>query len=536
MKIQCHVYLLLLLFNIQLICIQPLLFSWRIHRALGFLSLFDIFSPKHNITSVSTNTSDISHITTDVSTNSSTNIAHGDLGIFINNTSYDNSMKHSEEVLDIHETDISFDNQTSSVIVSVEDDIIVNTNNTINSVLENGFADIHNNISNIIENGTVIICNNEIMNLSSANGTIDSQTLIHDNLHNKLSISNSTGVITTTRKFSENKYVAITFINGIFHTQDELQMIADDISTIFGINVDPFYNPSTGSWVHDATKAGIELFTRPSDLATVVGLTKHFRNILARLHPQGRILHIAHSGGAIVTYLSAKHHLSKEEKDRIDVVTCGGGRSITRKYFNGYLVNYYAKNDPCALLDQRAGNLLKRSSYSSIIIEPKHPWSYNSTSFWEVVKDMKHNTTFIFINAIANHPVLDHSMMGQPYRMALYHEANELRKRLFLMTRVAKRDRDLIRKLRKRVAKSTGLHHFWLNPQESLFKLLDTFVMDPKIYSVYEDIFSNIKIKYNAKFTQMSTAYQNMTLLTRNFIRLVRKKSANITGIHDYWN
>jgi hypothetical protein len=70
----------------------------------------------------------------------------------------------------------------------------------------------------------------------------------------------------------------------------------------------------------------------------------------------GRILHIAHSGGAIITYLAAKYHLSSEERSKIDVVTLGAGRSLTRKYFSGKVINYYTRNDPCLLIDQR-GNL-----------------------------------------------------------------------------------------------------------------------------------------------------------------------------------
>ncbi len=99
---------------------------------------------------------------------------------------------------------------------------------------------------------------------------------------------------------------------------------------------------------------------KPTEAETAYNLALHLRGILSEITPHGRVLHIAHSGGAILTYLAAKHHLNSNETSRIDVITLGPGRSITRKYFKGgRLVNYYAKNDPVVLLDRRAGWLIK---------------------------------------------------------------------------------------------------------------------------------------------------------------------------------
>ena len=66
-----------------------------------------------------------------------------------------------------------------------------------------------------------------------------------------------------------------------------------------------------------------------------------------------------------MTYLCAKYHLTREETDRIDVATFGGGRSITRKYFSGRVVNYYALNDPLVLIDKRANQLARQANASS---------------------------------------------------------------------------------------------------------------------------------------------------------------------------
>ena len=50
-------------------------------------------------------------------------------------------------------------------------------------------------------------------------------------------------------------------------------------------------------------KAASALVTRPADLSISLQLTDHLRKCLAELGPEGRILHLAHSGGAIITYL-----------------------------------------------------------------------------------------------------------------------------------------------------------------------------------------------------------------------------------------
>lgn len=213
--------------------------------------------------------------------------------------------------------------------------------------------------------------------------------------------------------------------------------------------------------MQDATRAGYHLVLKPNDAETVYSLAIHLRTLLSELPPRGRLLHIAHSGGAILTYLAAKHHLTYSETSRIDVVTFGPGRSITRKYFQGRLVNYYATNDPVVLLDKRAGTLIrKQAEYSRWISQNL---SLNTSYF--SVRDAKHNTTFTFISAIANHPILDHSMEGPTYRLGMEIEAANYRQRLEQLVedtlREKSRQENWIRIARKTSAKMTGIHHFW---------------------------------------------------------------------------
>jgi hypothetical protein len=253
-------------------------------------------------------------------------------------------------------------------------------------------------------------------------------------------------------------------------------------------------------------------------------LTLHIRHLLNDVGPNGRVLHIAHSAGAIITYLAAKYHLTNEEKKRIDVITFGGGHSITKKYFPGRLVNYYAQNDPLVSVDLRAGRLSKKatkmtksmvswfwghnkgnghkqnntilstgivqsniilsesiSNYcnrSHIVITNKSlPVTHTNTATATLINavvpitvhvdegnevyDHKHNTSFIFLKGIAQNPLRDHSMDGPTYAAALRMEAKKLHKQLYDLIEYEARNASVVRYMRKSCSKITGLHHFW---------------------------------------------------------------------------
>lgn len=239
----------------------------------------------------------------------------------------------------------------------------------------------------------------------------------------------------------------LTFVNGIYHSVDEWRNISHNIEKEFDTEVLPFYNPSSGWWVRDAASAGFDLVLRPIDLDLSKQLAQHLRSALFSVGPHGRVLHVAHSGGAILTYLAAKHHLTAAETGRIDVITLGGGKSITHKYFKGHVANYYARNDPVVMVDNRAARLLRRAS--------------SRTMDCEEVRDPKHNTSFMYLAAQARHPIVDHSMLGPTYRSALAREAALFRDRLRALRGHQAKEADVLRMLRKRAARLTGVHHLW---------------------------------------------------------------------------
>ncbi len=219
----------------------------------------------------------------------------------------------------------------------------------------------------------------------------------------------------------------------------------------------PFYNPSSGSWVADATRVGYTLVVRPDDDKVAQGLALHLRNALKDAGETGRVLHLAHSGGALITYLAAKHHLTSNETDYIDVATFGAARSITRKYFRNRAVNYYARNDPLLRLDRRAAELLK--------------WAGPEEGDVMEVNYLKHNTTFIFMEGRARAGLRDHSLEGPTYRAALEMEASEFLGRTAATCGGERRRNDIIRQaqhtvrlMRKKAARVTGLRHFFSVP------------------------------------------------------------------------
>ena len=238
----------------------------------------------------------------------------------------------------------------------------------------------------------------------------------------------------------------ICFVNGIHHTLEDCRTVAAQLGEIFGEEVRAYYNPTSGSWLSDASRAGIELFMKPDDRVIAKELAMHLRQALKDVGKDGRVLHLAHSGGAILTYLAAKHHLSRSERSRIDIITFGGGRSITRKYFHGRLLNYYARNDPLLLVDSRAAALFRRARNLQL-----------NTTYCEI-RDDKHNTTFVFLEGLANNPIADHSMTGPTYSWAAKLEAIEYWKRINKQAPIANY---WVRILRKKTAEVTGLHNFW---------------------------------------------------------------------------
>ena len=396
---------------------------------------------------------------------------------------------------------------------------------------------------------------------------------------------------------SPGKYkgkVLISYINGIYHSEEDCVDLTEQIKKIFNIDVRAFYYPSTGSWIKDVLKIGGSLFMKSKNDQLALHLANHMKNILMEVGTNGRILHIAHSAGAVITYLAARYHLTLDERNQIDVVTLGGGRSITRKYFKGRIVNYYSSNDPLVIIDNRAGKLHRnrrkgkdnKATFNNATaiaikgkVKSKSSWFFfsnkeesnhqdinvtlssqdhdkiataaydqsklavdamleeteisltsgtsssvtvttaakpimTSTAGSQHTKDKeedkyhtyhemtddKHNTSFIFIKAIADNPIRDHSLNGPTYQHALYLEAEKLQFRIKQLEIQIARNNSKVRFLRKRFSKWSGVNHFW-------------------------------EKMYNGSLTETA-----VTVVSKvKILRSSRKISAKLTGYHHFW-
>ena len=79
----------------------------------------------------------------------------------------------------------------------------------------------------------------------------------------------------------------VSFVNGIYHSYSELQSIANQLEEIFSEEVRVFYNPSTGNWLSDAYRAGVELIYKPDDLLIAKSLALHLRRALKDVGSDG---------------------------------------------------------------------------------------------------------------------------------------------------------------------------------------------------------------------------------------------------------
>ena len=111
----------------------------------------------------------------------------------------------------------------------------------------------------------------------------------------------------------------------------------------------------------------------------------------------GKVIHIAHSQGALLTSLATKQ-LSADEMNKIEVVSFGGAAALQKTASTPFhrCINYYAINDPLLLVVPSADQAL-RSGYVA-------------------------NDEFCFLAPRIGDPIADHSLMGATYAQALYWE------------------------------------------------------------------------------------------------------------------
>jgi hypothetical protein len=193
----------------------------------------------------------------------------------------------------------------------------------------------------------------------------------------------------------------LTWVNGIAHSLQHMQEGQEEISKVFGgKKVEYCYNPTSmkseedmRGYMADLTQASTQKFGRITD--EVNELVKHLKEAVVQVGKKGKVVHIAHSQGALVTYLAAKQ-LTPLEMSQIEIIAFGGAAAIHKTPQTPFarVVNYYAVNDPLLLVVPQAAQALR----SGFVGE---------------------DSEFCFLAPRIGDPIRDHNLFGPTYAQAL---------------------------------------------------------------------------------------------------------------------
>lgn len=198
----------------------------------------------------------------------------------------------------------------------------------------------------------------------------------------------------------------LTWVNGIAHMPEHMTDPTFVISAAFGnVAVDYCHNPSSMTSESDYigfVKDGIQASTHQMGRITpeVENLVEHLRDAISKVGRSGRVIHIAHSQGSVITWLAAKR-LKAEECRRIEIISFGGAATIcTSEFPFARCINYYAVNDPILNVVPSAVKALKSG------------FSFGGGLQQEIV----------FLASRTGDPVTDHGLLNPTYLEALLWE------------------------------------------------------------------------------------------------------------------
>ena len=202
----------------------------------------------------------------------------------------------------------------------------------------------------------------------------------------------------------------LTWVNGIAYNLNDMAEGQEFISRMFGNKPCIYcYNP-TGmaheqdliGYVSDLTQAGTHKYMgRITD--EVNNLAKHLKLAVEAVGPDGCVIHIAHSQGALITSLAAKQ-LTAKEMSQIEVLSFGGAAAIRKTPQTPFrrCINYYSVNDPLLFIVPSATQAL-RSGFVG-------------------------NEEFCFLAPKLGDPIADHNLVAPTYAQALAWEGARFRK------------------------------------------------------------------------------------------------------------
>jgi predicted transcriptional regulator len=131
----------------------------------------------------------------------------------------------------------------------------------------------------------------------------------------------------------------LTWVNGIAYGLHHMESEKHDISKLFGgKEVEYCRNPTSMSndedllgYYSDLTQAGTQKLGRMT--AEVNKLVDHLKESIAKVGKRGKVIHIAHSQGALLTALASKL-LTPLEMSQIEVLAFGGAAALRKNSAN----------------------------------------------------------------------------------------------------------------------------------------------------------------------------------------------------------
>lgn len=127
--------------------------------------------------------------------------------------------------------------------------------------------------------------------------------------------------------------------------------------------------------------------------------SRHLKEAVASVGKNGRVIHIAHSQGALLTFLAARQ-LSPLEMSQIEVIAFGGAAALRKTPQTPFArcINYYSINDPLLFVVPQAAQAL-RSGFVA-------------------------DNEFCFLTPRLGDPIRDHNLLGPTYKTALKWEGH----------------------------------------------------------------------------------------------------------------
>lgn len=200
--------------------------------------------------------------------------------------------------------------------------------------------------------------------------------------------------------------VHLSWINGIAYIRGYADQEKEVLERLFGAKVHFCYNPTKMTndqdvigFMNDLTQAGTQKLGRLT--GEVEYLVKHLREAL-QTRKNARVVLIAHSQGALITYLAVQQ-LNTTEIQKLEVLAFGGAAALRKTPRTPFkrCINYYSINDPILFVVPSAAQALRSG--------------------------LAHEE-FCFLSPRVGDPIVDHYLLSPTYKSALEWESQRFQR------------------------------------------------------------------------------------------------------------